>query len=183
MTEPTMKEDLRKELRGYAWAYFDRHAEQRLKTFNFYLILCGAIIAGLVSQKSTELLPYSLLRFLLSFVSFIFWKLDVRNHDLTKHSEEALKLLEDELGLPDESEGVPHRCKLFRREEVVKKVEAISGKQILQLHNLFPVYIRVVRIGRICSTSRSSNFQFVQPDNSDAFRCGPFFVRGVGPYF
>jgi hypothetical protein len=111
-----MEPELVKELRQYAWAYFDRHAEQRLKTFNFYLVLCGAIIAGLISRKPSELPNYSSLLFLLSFVSFIFWKLDVRNRDLTKHSEEALKLLEDELSLPDES-GVPHRCKLFRREE------------------------------------------------------------------
>lgn len=112
-----MDPEIRKELRGYAWAYFDRHAEQRLKTFNFYLILCGASIAGLVSRKPGDLPNYPSLLVLLSFVSFIFWKLDVRTRDLTKHSEEALKLLEDELPLPDESEGVPHRCKLFRREE------------------------------------------------------------------
>ena len=112
-----MAEDLRRELRQYAWAYFDRHAEQRLKTFNFYLILCGAIIAGLISRKPDELPNSWPLLFLLSFVSFIFWKLNVRNRDLTRHSEEALKLLDDELPLPDESEGVPHRCKLFRREE------------------------------------------------------------------
>lgn len=115
-----MEQELRKELRQYAWAYFDRHAEQRLKTFNFYLILCGVIVAGLFSfTRNLDDLPNAWpLPFLLSFVSFIFWKLDVRNRDLTKHSEEALKLLEDELPLPDESEGVPHRCKLFRREEI-----------------------------------------------------------------
>ena len=113
-----MEEELRKELREYAWAYFDRHAEQRLKTFNFYLILCGAIVAGLFSRKPDDLPNAWPLPFLFSVLSFIFWKLDVRNCDLTKHSEEALKLLEDELPLRDESEGVPHRCKLFRREEI-----------------------------------------------------------------
>ncbi len=46
-----MDEELRKELRTHAWAYFDRHAEQRLKTFNFYLILCGAIVAGVLGLR------------------------------------------------------------------------------------------------------------------------------------
>ena len=115
-----MDTELRKELRKYAWDYFDRHAEQRLKTFNFYLLLCGAIIAGVISfaQKSEQVRYAWPLGFLLTLVSFIFWKLDVRNRQLTKHSEEALKLLEDESDLSDESPGVPHRCKLFRREEV-----------------------------------------------------------------
>jgi hypothetical protein len=73
-----MEQELRKELRQYAWAYFDRHAEQRLKIFNFYLILCGAIV-GLFSFTGRDNLPNAWpLPFLLSFVSFIFWKLDVR---------------------------------------------------------------------------------------------------------
>lgn len=114
-----MKDELRNELRQYAWAYFDRHAEQRLKTFNFYLILCAAIIAGLFAfAREPEELPNAWpLPLLLSVLSFIFWKLDLRTRDLTKHSEEALKLLEDELPLADEAAAVPHRCKLFRREE------------------------------------------------------------------
>ena len=112
-----MDDALRKELREQAWSYFDRHAEQRLKTFNFYLLLCGGVIAGVVAASKDHLDGAWPLAFLLSFVSLVFWRLDVRNRQLTKHSEEALKLLEDELPLPDDPGPLPHRCKLFRREE------------------------------------------------------------------
>ncbi|PNY35782.1 hypothetical protein [Rhodopirellula sp. MGV] len=111
-----MNSNERTELRQYAWAYFDRHAEQRLKTFNFYLVLAGAVIAGVMTFKNDFAQAWPLL-FLLAFVSFVFWKLDCRNRVLTKHSEEALKTLEDAMDLADECDGVPHRCKLFRREE------------------------------------------------------------------
>lgn len=110
------KMSLRKELRHEAWVYFDRHAEQRLKTFNFYLLLVGAIIAGFISAKDKLPVTWPILA-LLAPVTFIFYKLDVRNRQLTKHSEEALKILEDLLPLPDNRDGSPHRCKLFRHEQ------------------------------------------------------------------
>jgi hypothetical protein len=40
-----MDEKRREELRDQAWKYFALHADQRLKAFNFYLILC-TVIAG-----------------------------------------------------------------------------------------------------------------------------------------
>jgi hypothetical protein len=129
MTAPVQKpledKELREHLRGHAWAYFDRHSEQRLKTFNFYLVLCAAIIAGVVSEKSSEFRTALLI--LLSILSFIFWKLDVRNRDLTKHSEEALKLLEDELDLPDGRMA----CLIGASYFVAKKVSRKNGNAFL----------------------------------------------------
>lgn len=116
-----MDPDLIKELREYAWKYFDRHAEQRLKTFNFYILFCGAILAGMVAimrdDHASWLAP--MLAGVLCAVSFVFWKLDQRTRVLTRHSEDALKYLENEMSdkLPDEPGGVPHRCKVFVREK------------------------------------------------------------------
>ncbi len=114
-----MDPELRKELHGFVWAYFDRHAEQRLKSFNFYLIICAAVSAGILAFARA---PQSIVGagpqfLLLSFFSFVFWRLDGRNRQLVEHSEEGLKLLEDELDLADEADGIPHRLKVFRREE------------------------------------------------------------------
>ncbi|WP_425619068.1 hypothetical protein NA78x_002799 [Anatilimnocola sp. NA78] len=102
----------------YAWKYFDRHAEQRLKTFNFYLLLCGAIIAGICGVLREPKMEWMtvVLASILSFVSFVFWKLDRRNRTLTKRSEQALQFLEDKLVYADGPDGVPHICKLFQRE-------------------------------------------------------------------
>ena len=38
----------------YAWRYFKFHADQRLRTFRFYLILCGLILCGTLSVLSKD---------------------------------------------------------------------------------------------------------------------------------
>lgn len=40
-----MDEKIRNEIHDYVWKYFQIHADQRLKTFNFYMILCTLISA------------------------------------------------------------------------------------------------------------------------------------------
>jgi hypothetical protein len=113
-----MDEKIRKELRDHAWSYFALHADQRLKTFHFYLILVTVIFGAAVTIANNEkgFRLIGLLALLLSFLSFVFWKLDKRNIQLIENGEEAIILTEDESGLPDEM-GVPHRLKLFRREK------------------------------------------------------------------
>jgi len=118
-----MDENIRKELRDHAWSYFVLHAEQRLKTFHFYLILATLIAGGIVAlAKETKgencFKGAAVIAFLLPFFSFIFWKLDQRNKQLIKHGEEALKLIEIESKLNDNGEE-PHRLKLFLHEEYV----------------------------------------------------------------
>jgi hypothetical protein len=113
-----MDENIRKEMRDHAWSYFVLHADQRLRTFHFYLILATVIIgaAATVTKDGTGHVPAGVLALALSFLSFVFWKLDVRNKQLIKHGEEAVKLVEGESGLQDDGE-VPHRLKLFLHEE------------------------------------------------------------------
>jgi hypothetical protein len=53
---------------------------------------------------------------LLIFFSFIFWKLDQRNHDLIEGAEATLKFFESKAALEDEP-GEPHIAKRFTREE------------------------------------------------------------------
>jgi len=57
----------------------------------------------------------SLLGFLLSFLSFVFWKLDCRTRNLIKNAEEALKALDAQHGLPRQG-TVPHSLELFARD-------------------------------------------------------------------
>lgn len=113
-----MDEDIRKELRDHAWSYFVLHAEQRLKTFHFYLIVATLIGGGVLAlaKGGSASAGASPMAFLLPFLSFVFWKLDERNKQLIKHGEEALKLIENDSGLHDSGEE-PHRLKLFLHEE------------------------------------------------------------------
>ena len=84
-------------LRRQAWDYFALHAQQRLTTVNFYLVMATALTAGAVASFDESFrfpglrLPTGLL---LSLLSFAFWRLDFRNRELIKAAEAALRSFE-----------------------------------------------------------------------------------------
>src|SRR5438128_12537956 len=72
-----MREKDRSEAREYAWRYFSLHADQRLKTFNFYLILVTVILSGVlafVKDAKVPLLAAIPVILLLPLLSFVFYK-------------------------------------------------------------------------------------------------------------
>ena len=111
-----MDREFFKEMREYAWNYFIAYAQARLTTFRFYLIFCTILIAGLAAIISTneKWLAISL-GLLLSFLSFIYWKIDIRHKELIKQAEQALEYLEKNFPLP-EGEKQPHVLQLFYSE-------------------------------------------------------------------
>ena len=70
-------------LHQQAWDYFALHAQQRLTTVNFYLVVATALTAAAVALFGENFrfpglrMPAGLL---LSLLSFAFWRLDIRNH-------------------------------------------------------------------------------------------------------
>ena len=81
----------------HAWRYFELHANQRMSLFNYFLVLSGAVAAGLAATLQGSQRFSSLgvaLGLLLALVSFVFWKLDQRVSFLIKHAESALSELE-----------------------------------------------------------------------------------------
>lgn len=122
----TIEEHLRKQ----AWDYFQVHSAQRLTTFNFYLGLSTATTAAvfLTFQRDYRMPSVGIiLSLLLVFFSFVFWKLDGRNRELIKLSEEALKFFEEKSNLPDE-DGQPHKAKLFSREARITEDREKAGE-------------------------------------------------------
>ncbi len=90
--------------REHAWKYFELHANQRIAVFNFFLILSGALSAGIAATlQGTQ--RFSLLGVglgvILALVAFVFWKLDQRVSFLIKHAERALAQIE--CAFPDPS--------------------------------------------------------------------------------
>jgi hypothetical protein len=86
-----------KDLRDYAWNYFQLHANQRLAAFNFYIALSTVVSTGLFASFHKDFGAPSLtiiLGSLLIGLSFVFWRLDGRNKELLHHAEEALKAFE-----------------------------------------------------------------------------------------
>jgi cyanate permease len=83
--------------REHVWKYFELHAQQRIAVFNFFLVLSGALAAGLAAtlQGSQRFASLGIaLGVLLAFVSFLFWKLDQRVAFLVKHAEASLAEIE-----------------------------------------------------------------------------------------
>jgi len=116
-----MDQEFLKDTREYIWNYFIAHAEARLATFRFYLAFCTILVAGLIAilgtNKTWLASPFALL---ISFLSFIYWKVDVRHKDLIKHAEEALEYLEMKLPIP-EIEPQSQVLQLFHSEAVRSK--------------------------------------------------------------
>ena len=113
--------------RTYAWAYFSFHADQRMKTFNFFLIVAGLLAGGIVTLMRDSDNPWIVapLGFALSLLCLLFWRLDQRNHVLVRNGEAAIKFLDSQHDLPT-SEGVPHVLCIFEHDDFNRRGESRS---------------------------------------------------------
>ncbi len=105
-----MTTEERKEARTYAWAYFAVHADQRMKLFNFFLILSGLALAAFPTVRGMA--PGStlvgVLPLLLVLSAFLFWRLDERTRHLVKNAEDALRFLDQLWPVEALGDGNPH---------------------------------------------------------------------------
>ena len=79
----------------YAWRWFDLHAKQRVSMFNFFLLSVGALATayGLLLREQLHVVA-AVAAGMGVFVSLVSCLLDVRNRQLVKMGEEALKEVE-----------------------------------------------------------------------------------------
>ena len=124
---PVMTPDERKEARNYAWSYFALHADQRMKLFNFFLILSGVILGAFSAVRGMAggTRVVAILPLLLVLTAFIFWRLEERARRLVKNAEDALRFLDEQWSLEPLPDKTPHYLRLFERDdhlvEVLKK--------------------------------------------------------------
>jgi hypothetical protein len=126
LTDPNDGSSAQKDLRDYAWNYFQLHANQRLATFNFYIALSTLVTTGLVASFHKDIKIPSLgavLGLLLIAFSYIFYRLDERNRALVHYGEEALKLFERRI----KKEAIGDDIKMFLIEE--KDTKDINDKR------------------------------------------------------
>lgn len=85
--------------REYLWNYFSTHADQRLKTFHFFLIISALLFGayGALFKEASGSLIICLFLLLVTFTSFVFWKLDQRTRGMIRNSENALKIIDKKL--------------------------------------------------------------------------------------
>ena len=84
-------------LRQQAWDYFALHAQQRLTTVRFYLVVAAALTAAAIASFGENFhIPCLGLAagLLLSLLSYAFWRLDLRNRELIKAAEAVLRSFE-----------------------------------------------------------------------------------------
>lgn len=80
----------------HAWAHFAYHANQRFVTFRFYLIIVAVLLGAYVKLMSDgAAVVASVIAVLGVIFSYVFLRLDFRNKDLIKLSEEVLEKEEE----------------------------------------------------------------------------------------
>jgi Flp pilus assembly protein TadB len=89
--------ELGEQAKEYAWNWFEYHAGQRQSVFRFYLVICGALVAGIISTEKTDVEIRFLLTISLAVSSLLFWQLDRRSTKLIKLAEEYLKEWESQI--------------------------------------------------------------------------------------
>ncbi len=120
----------------YAMRYFELHANQRMSTFNFFIVLNALLITALVSTFDKDFI-YPGIGHMISisivYVSIIFWKLDQRVRFLIKHAEKSLSLIEENEKIADSL--FPD---LFSS-EIIKTKELQKGawKSVFKLHMFY----------------------------------------------
>jgi hypothetical protein len=84
----------------YAWKWFNYHADQRVKMFNFMLVVLGIFAAGIVNAFDKA--PNTVTAFLCFFaagLAVVFTFLDRRNRDLVWLGEDVLRIWNEKLSL------------------------------------------------------------------------------------
>ena len=133
-----------KYLRQQAWEYFALHAQQRLTTVHFYLIVATTLVAMAAASLDAKsalaglALPSGLLLLVLSLA---FWRLDLRNRDLIWSAEAALRSFEASDPAADNAQEIPPAW-LFTREyyQSQKRKDAIQWRRYIVPHTYSHVF-------------------------------------------
>lgn len=98
----------------YAWKWFAYHADQRMKMFNFMLIVFGVLCTAIVSliNKDSPARLDAYLCFLSGVLALAFAFLDGRNRYLVRLGEDVLVSLEKDylFQRPNEDNGSSKQC-------------------------------------------------------------------------
>jgi hypothetical protein len=91
MPDPKSEADAA-EIADFAFKWFQVHADQRLKVFNFFLIIAGICVAGFfTATQAKNAVAASLISFVLVAVCVCFKQLDLRTAQLVEIGEDYLR--------------------------------------------------------------------------------------------
>ncbi len=111
--------------KDYLWSHFEFNAEQRLKAFNFFVVLAafadGGVFAAVEKKMSSPV--FLLVGGFIGILAIVFWLIDERSKYLIGLTEPGLKAYE--LQLPEHSQ-------LFR-------IDAESGPRVARFTTAFRI--------------------------------------------
>ncbi len=87
------------EQRAYLWEHYRFNAEQRLKAFNFFVVLSMFAEGGIFTavEKGFHPLSLALIGGFVVILSTVFWLVDARSRELLSLATPGLRQLEQEL--------------------------------------------------------------------------------------
>lgn len=139
-----MENEIKTKILDMAWDYFKLLAQQRVTHFNLFIVFMGAISTVFATQIYVDYrgnIIACALATIQIFICFVFYKIDVRNKFLIKHTEKIIKEIEK-----DYDENTP---RIFIMEEQSTEALRLSDKKKLyffrqlstsQLYNLYFFY-------------------------------------------
>lgn len=132
-----------KEAFEHLWKYFSLHADQRMKTVNFFIVISGVLIAAIVRAYTSDNMNWyvSGCSLLVTLLSYIFYRIDCRNKDLIKLSEQALIEWEKQYLSSEKAEC----CKLFSNEKI-KTEQSRTNDLYLTYSNALNILFSLVGI-------------------------------------
>tara|TARA_R110001583_G_scaffold33438_4_gene112916 strand:- start:7619 stop:8116 length:498 start_codon:yes stop_codon:yes gene_type:complete len=129
-----MDKELLLKYREYHFNYFSLLAGQRLKTFNFFIVISAIIFGAFVNvfkEVDVNSTIACILPYLLSTLSFIFWKLDNRTKHMIKTAENAIKDIDDSL-LPSSESNHPNILNILRVDDVNMDIQNLNNRGFLR---------------------------------------------------
>jgi hypothetical protein len=124
--------NLIKDQLDFAWKWFVYHADQRMKMFNFMLVVFGVLSTAIVTAISNKISPFVeiVLCFMSSVLAVAFYLLDRRNYKLVELGRDALVILERNYLFKVDATVRSQNCPAIVSNQVKKDEEA---KTILQM--------------------------------------------------
>jgi hypothetical protein len=153
--DPNLDRLALKDAIDYAWKWFAYHAAQRMQTFNFFLILMGALSVGYYQAYQSKSDVYAAI--VASFgavVAFAFVVLEVRNEELVNVGRNALQSIEMLPGFPSKPEAL-RLLSVDRKRTFLKSHKA--WLRIIELL-LFAIFL-CIAIKSIVALARESTFK------------------------
>lgn len=129
----------------HAWAHFAYHASQRLVTFRFYLIVVAVFVGAYVKLMSDGPVALAPVIAVLGLIfSYVFLRLDFRNKDLIKLSENVLRIEEKSL----ESKICYEDINIIKKSDSIESKRKLPPKSFGQaLKLIFNIMIALFLIG------------------------------------